>query len=494
MRARADAGAIAKGESSPAKKPGRRKRGGRRKAEQAPALEPRQLDADLPHPPPEVWTEPVVLDDLRDLPETGFNKLGLSPVMLRTLHDVGYLEPTQIQEGLIPRAMAGVDVMGQARTGTGKTAAFAIPILERLERAARHASPEAIILTPTRELAVQVRDECVRLAAGRRVHIVAVYGGKPIREQTDKLRRGVDVVVGTPGRILDHIGRGNLLLEAVRFAVLDEADRMLDIGFRPDIEKILRRCPKERQTLLLSATIPPPVERLAQRYMREPEMLNFSPKQIDVETIDQHYFTVDPERKFDLLVRLVEREDPAQALIFCRTRRGTEKIGQRLAKKFQGVAAIHGDLQQRVRDRVMASFRKGEVRYLVATDVVGRGIDVTSISHIINYDIPEFCDDYIHRVGRTGRMGREGVAFTFVTPEEGNELTRIEMRINRLLARDEIPGFETFGKPLPFESLPSQPSQQPSQPQPSQPSQAPPQPPAPRPVFGRRQHRTRRAL
>jgi ATP-dependent RNA helicase DeaD len=212
---------------------------------------------------------------------------------------------------------------------------------------------------------------------------------------------------------------------------------MLDIGFRPDIEKILRRCPQSRQTLLLSATVPPPVERLARRYMRDPESLNFSPKDLSVETIEQFYFTVDANRKFELLERLLEREQPRQAIIFCRTKRGTEKVHHRLSKKLQDVATIHGDLGQGARDRVMA----GKVRYLVATDVVGRGIDVSGISHIINYDIPQFCDDYVHRVGRTGRMGREGVAFTFVTPEEGNELTRIEMRINRLLVREEITGF-----------------------------------------------------
>jgi len=475
-RTRTKPEATAGGESpQPANRPRRRKRSGvrRNSGPPAPDAQPPVAQTATLDPPQVQEAEPAAPEELGELPESGFNKLGLSPVMLRTLHEVGYLEPTPIQEGLIPRAMAGIDVMGQARTGTGKTAAFAIPILERLQHHARHASPEALILTPTRELAVQVRDECVRLAAGRRVHFVAIYGGKPIRQQTDKLRRGVDVVVGTPGRILDHLGRGNLTLEGVRFAVLDEADRMLDIGFRPDIEKILRRCPKDRQTLLFSATIPPPVERLAQRYMRQPEMLNFSPKDIDVETIEQRYFTVDPERKFDLLVRLIEREDPAQAIVFCRTRRGTERIGQRLAKKFDRVASIHGDLPQRVRDRVMAGFRQGQVRCLVATDVVGRGIDVTRISHIINYDIPEFCDDYIHRVGRTGRMGREGVAFTFVTPEEGTELTRIEMRINHQLKRGEIAGFESFSKPVPIAEEAS---------------------PESKPVFGRRTRRIRRAL
>ncbi len=361
---------------------------------------------------------------------------------MAALEKAGYLEPTPVQAGVIPHALKGDDMMGQARTGTGKTAAFALPILERIDARERGAGVRALVLVPTRELAVQVREEFAKLAHGRRIQIVAVYGGKPIRGQIEKLRRGAQVVVGTPGRLIDHISRGTLQLEGIQCVVLDEADRMLDIGFRPDIEKILRRCPRDRQTLLLSATVPPPIERLARRYMKDPEKFDFSPSEIGVSTIEQFYFTVDQPNKFDLLVRLLKREKPQQAIVFCRTRRGTERIYQRLNKKFDGAASMHGDMQQRSRDRVMDQFRKGKVRILVATDVVGRGIDVTSISHIINYDIPQFCDDYIHRVGRTGRMGREGVAFTFVTPEEGSELTRIEMRIDHLLKRDEIDGFE----------------------------------------------------
>ncbi len=377
-----------------------------------------------------------------------FSDLGLSEVMLAALAKVEYLRPTPVQAGLIPRALAGIDVMGQARTGTGKTAAFAIPILERFDPHKKKGDPQALILVPTRELAVQVREEVLKLAHGRRVHCVALYGGKPIRSQIEKLERGAEIVVGTPGRVLDHLGRGTLKLENLTIVVLDEADRMLDIGFRPDIEKILRRCPRSRQTLLLSATVPPPVERLARSYMTDPETLNFSPADISVETIDQYYCTVDPQRKFELLERLLKQEEPKQAIVFCRTKRGTDKVHLRLAKRFKEVACIHGDLAQNVRDRVMSAFREGKVRLLVATDVVGRGIDVSSISHIINYDIPQFCDDYVHRVGRTGRMGREGVAYTFVTPEEGSELTRIEMRIDRLLRRYEVAGFESGEKPV----------------------------------------------
>jgi len=368
--------------------------------------------------------------------------------MLEAVAQATYIEPTPIQAGLIPRALAGVDVLGQAQTGTGKTAAFAIPILERVGGHDKASGPRAMVLVPTRELAVQVRGEFDKLAHGSRLLTVPLYGGKPIRSQIEKLKRGADIVVGTPGRVLDHIGRGTLRLDSLKMIVLDEADRMLDIGFRPDIEKILRKCPTDRQTLLLSATVPPPVERLARRYMRDPESLNFSPKDIGVDTITQYYFTVDPQRKFDLLVQLMRREDPKQAIIFCRTKRGTDRVQNNLQKKFEGTACIHGDLQQRARDRVMEEFREGKVRILVATDVVGRGIDVSSISHIINYDIPEFCDDYVHRVGRTGRMGREGTAYTFVTPEEGNELTRIEIRINKLLQRADIEGFDAVARPV----------------------------------------------
>ncbi len=399
--------------------------------------------------------------------------------MLSSLDEAGYLDPTPIQHGLIPVALDGVDVMGQAQTGTGKTAAFGIPILEQLKPHKRGAYPQALALVPTRELAVQVRDECAKLAFGRKAHVVAVYGGKPIRQQIDKLQRGVEIVIGTPGRVLDLMARGALVFADVRFVVLDEADRMLDIGFRPDIEKILRRCPQSRQTLLLSATIPPPVLRLAQRYMRNPEMLDFSAKDLSVETIEQSYFTVDPVKKFDLLVKLLEREQPTQAIVFCRTKRGTDKVQRRLARKMKSVDTIHGDLAQNVRDRVMRSFREGKTRILVATDVVGRGIDVTRISHIINYDIPQFCDDYVHRVGRTGRMGAEGIAFTFVTPEEGNELTRIEMRINILLKRDEIAEFSGGERPEADADVGIDETLE---------------PPAPKPVFGRRTKRYRRAL
>lgn len=372
-----------------------------------------------------------------------FSELGVSEIMLASLEKARYHQPSPVQAGVIPIALSGKDVLGQARTGTGKTASFGIPILERLEKRGRNAPPQALVLVPTRELAVQVRDEIDKLSDGRKVRTVAVYGGKPIRQQVSKLEKGADIVVGTPGRVLDHMSRSTLKLDSLTTVVLDEADRMLDIGFRPDIEKILRRCPKDRQTLLLSATVAPAVERLAQRYMRDPEVLDFSDKTKTVDTIDQYYFTVEQQKKYELLVQLLKREEPEQAIVFCRTKRGTDRIERKLHKAFDAVSCIHGDMNQGARDKVMRRFRDGQIKVLVATDVVGRGIDVSSISHIVNYDIPQASDDYVHRVGRTGRMGREGVAYTFVTPEEGQELTRIEMLINRLLKRDEIEGFAT---------------------------------------------------
>lgn len=373
---------------------------------------------------------------------SGFEKLDLSPEMLRSLKRAEYFEPSPVQAGVIPAALDGHDVLGQAQTGTGKTAAFAIPIIELVDIESRCPDPQALILVPTRELCVQVHDEFMKLARGIPVKCTALYGGSPIRRQINQLREGGQAIVGTPGRVIDHIRRRTLNLHDIEFVVLDEADRMLDIGFRPDIERILRACPRDRQTLLLSATVPPEIERMSRRYMRDPKWLEFSPNTVAATTIEQFYFSVDMEKKFELLLRLIEREDPDQMIIFCRTKRRTERIYNALSKKLDRVGAIHGDLPQSARNRVMSGFRSEKIRFLVATDVVGRGIDVSTVSHIVNFDIPQYCDDYVHRVGRTGRMGREGVAYTFVSQEEGDELTRIEMRIDTLLKKDDMPNME----------------------------------------------------
>ena len=364
-----------------------------------------------------------------------FDKMGLSSAMLATLEGVGYSKPTPVQAGLVPLVLEELDVIGQSQTGTGKTAAFGIPIIEQLEKSDKRGVPQALVLTPTRELAVQVENEIRKLADGREAKCVCLYGGKPIRQQINRLKEGCDIVVGTPGRVIDHLQRGTFNPRDLWFVVLDEADRMLDIGFRPDIEKILRMCPKDRQTLLLSATLPPPIVQLARRYMHEPKLVDFSVKDISVEAIDQYCVTVPDDMKFEFLVKLLKEEKPEQAIIFCRTKLGTERLYRKMLKsgEFNSVGTIHGDLTQSARDRMMKGFRGQTVQYLVATDVVGRGIDVSNISHIINFDVPELSDDYVHRVGRTGRMGKTGVAYTLVTPAQGSELTKIEKKINKPL-------------------------------------------------------------
>lgn len=379
---------------------------------------------------------------------TRFEDFGLSPSLLEALERVEYRTPSPIQASLIPIALTGTDVTGQARTGTGKTAAFAIPIIEQID--CDDPKTQAIVLAPTRELSEQVANETRRLAP-QNCNVAVLVGGRPMGPQLSSLRKGAQIVIGTPGRIIDLMNRRALHLGDVKIAVLDEADRMLDIGFRPDIEKILRRCPTERQTLLLSATMPPPVERLAKRYMRDPSRVDLSEDNVVVNSIDQFFATVDADRKFGLLVRLLSREKPQQALVFTRTKRGAERLHRNFSGKLPRVAMIHGDLPQPKRDRVMRDFRAGKVRLLIATDVVGRGIDVSGISHIINYDIPEYCDDYVHRVGRTGRLSSDekGVAVTFVTREQGSHLTEIEKRINVLLQEYTIDGYNAYRKKPP---------------------------------------------
>jgi ATP-dependent RNA helicase DeaD len=387
------------------------------------------------------------MNQIDELEVETFDQLDLSAVMLRALSHAGYEKPSPIQAKLIPRAMDGQDVIGQARTGTGKTAAFSIPILEQLDSLEDCRDPQALVIVPTRELADQVAREAQRLAWGFPTEIAVLAGGKNITRQLRQLNNGVQMVVGTPGRLHDHLQRKSLRTGSVWCVVLDEADRMLDIGFRPQIERILRKCPRKRQTLLLSATLPRTVQRLAESYMIDPQVIDCSLNEMAVETIEQRYFTVAQDRKSDLLDRLLKRENPKQAIIFCRTRRGTDRLYRQLSHSHPNCGSMHGDMQQRERDRVLQSLRDGKLKILVATDVVGRGIDITTISHIINYDVPQDCDDYVHRVGRTGRMGRDGIAFTFVVPGEGEVLTSIEQRINKQLARDSIEGFEAVEPP-----------------------------------------------
>jgi ATP-dependent RNA helicase DeaD len=366
--------------------------------------------------------------------------MGLSPTMLKALSHARYHTPTPIQEAFIPKALDGLDVLGQAKTGTGKTAAFGIPLIEMLETRSR--GPQGIILAPTRELVQQIVGELQRLAFGRDVAVCGIYGGEPIERQLKALSRGVDLVVGTPGRVLDHMERHTLYLGDVFHVVLDEADRMLDIGFRPDIERILRKVPTPHQTLLLSATISADIQKLSQRYMFEAIEVNLSRDEPSVETIKQYYLSVNHDRKVELLIHLLKRDQPRQCIVFTRTKRGADRLAERLRRVVPGVAAIHGDLPQTSRDRVMRGFRTGTVPVLVATDVVGRGIDVENISHVINYDIPDDPENYVHRIGRTGRMGKDGIAYLFVGPDQGEPLTLIENLINKVIPALKVEGFE----------------------------------------------------
>jgi len=401
----------------------------------------------------------------------GFHDLTLTPSVLAAVHRAGYYTPTPIQAAFIPEALTGRDLIGQAQTGTGKTAAYLLPFMSHW-RDLNEPGPQALVLAPTRELVVQVCEEARKLAPSRHFRAVPIYGGQRIRTQLTEMSKGYALAVGTPGRVLDHLARGTLKLDRVRYVVLDEADRMLDIGFRPDIERILRRCPSQRQTLLLSATLPAPVLRLAQRYMVEPGNLNITPEKLTVESIRQSYITVDPARKFDLLLHVLEREQVRQCIIFCQRKRWAHSLYERLHEKYKGVAAMHGDLPQPSRDRIMQKFREAKITYLVATDVVGRGIDVTNISHIINYDLPEDPENYVHRIGRTGRMGADGIAIAFVTPEQGEELTNIECFINTQLQRQDDAAFQPRPRQLP-ETAPK--------------AAEPPKPVTP--VFGRRVRR-----
>jgi ATP-dependent RNA helicase DeaD len=381
-------------------------------------------------------------------PATGFHAFSLSPSVLAAVERAAYHEPTPIQAAFIPKALSGHDIIGQAQTGTGKTAAFLLPFLSSW-RDDNEPGPQLLVMVPTRELVVQVAEEARKLAPSRHCRVVPIYGGQRIREQLTEMKKGYAIAVGTPGRVLDHLARGTLQFDRVRCVVLDEADRMLDIGFRPDIEKILRRCPSDRQTFLLSATLPGPVLRLAQRYMHDPVHINVSPATLTVEKIRQLYVTVEENRKFDLLLKVIGQEQIRQCIIFCQRKRWAHDLYEQLRDHHQRVSVMHGDLPQPLRDKIMQRFRDGKVKLLVATDVVGRGIDVTNISHIINYDIPDDPENYVHRIGRTGRIGADGIAIAFVTPDQGEELTTIECLINKQLEAYHVPGFEAVPKRKP---------------------------------------------
>jgi ATP-dependent RNA helicase DeaD len=344
--------------------------------------------------------------------------------MQRTVAEMGFEVATPIQAGAIPAALTGRDVIGQAHTGSGKTAAFGIPIIERLDP--RDGFVQALVLCPTRELAVQVHEELTRLATRHELRSVAIYGGDSIGRQMQELRRGVHVVVATPGRLADHMQRRSLNLDNVRVAILDEADRMLDMGFAPDVERILRQCPAERQTLLFSATMPDWVRRLAARHMRDAVTVEISTRPEIAAGVRQLYLQTSWADKTEALSRILDQPEVTMALIFVETKRTADVLQAQLLRRGHGVGLLHGDLSQKERDRAMRQFRDSHVRCLIATNVAARGLDIDDISHVINYDVPTTPDEYLHRVGRTARAGRTGVAITLITPAEILKLRDVE--------------------------------------------------------------------
>jgi ATP-dependent RNA helicase DeaD len=368
---------------------------------------------------------------------TTFKDLGLSPAIQQALDELGYQDPTPIQEEAIPELLAGHDVIGQAQTGTGKTAAFGLPMLQYLDP--NDGEVQAIILTPTRELCIQVTQALRSYAEHLDIEIVAVFGGAPIRSQQSQLRSGAHVVVATVGRMMDLMSRRSLVLTAARFVVLDEADEMLDLGFIEDVEKILRMCPSGRQTALFSATMPPPIQRLAEGYMYDPVTISITPKTLTVDAIAQAFVEVPSREKAARLVELLKTEEPEQAIIFTRTKIGASRLEKTLKDKGLDVKALHGDMSQGSRDGVMIAFKDHRVRLLVATDIAARGLDIEHVTHVINYDVPNSSETYVHRIGRTGRVGRTGRAITFVTPDERDEIGRIERDVKTKIGEWESP-------------------------------------------------------
>jgi ATP-dependent RNA helicase DeaD len=366
-----------------------------------------------------------------------FAELGLSELTLKALNELGYEEPTPIQTQTIQLLLQGQDVIAQAQTGTGKTAAFALPIIEKLDDNAH--STQALILTPTRELAMQVAEAFHSYGKYRHLSVLPVYGGQPIERQLRALRQGVQVVVGTPGRVLDHIRRGTLKLQEVQFITLDEADEMLDMGFVEDIEAILKDIPETRQMALFSATIPSQIANLAKRYMHQPQRITIKAEQTTIPQIRQTFYEVGRRDKFEVLVRVLDYEKPTSTIIFCRTKLEVDTLGQRLTARAYSAETLHGDLNQSQRDRVMALFRGEKVELLIATDVAARGLDIDHVSHVINYDIPLDPESYVHRIGRTGRAGRTGCAITLVTTRERRLWQMIQKSTGATFQRMQMP-------------------------------------------------------
>ncbi len=368
-----------------------------------------------------------------------FKNLGLSENTIAALQKKGFEEPSPIQKQTIPILLEGKkDIIGQAQTGTGKTAAFGLPLIELLEEGADYV--QAIILTPTRELAIQVSEEINSLKGSKRLSIAAVYGGQSIELQLKRLKRGVDIVVGTPGRIIDHLNRKTLKLDKISHIILDEADEMLNMGFIDDMEDILKRVNPEKRMLLFSATMPNEIKRIAKKYMSEYEHIAVKKEQLTTTLTDQIYFEVSEYDKFEALCRIRDIEKEFYGIVFCRTKLDVDRVAGKLIDRGYNADALHGDVSQHQREKILNKFKKKQLNILVATDVAARGIDVNDLTHVINYSLPQDPESYVHRIGRTGRAGKEGTAITFVTPEEYRKLVFIQRVTNSDIRKEKLPG------------------------------------------------------
>lgn len=353
-----------------------------------------------------------------------FSELGLSDSLLKAIKRSGYEEATPIQEQTIPMVLEGKDVIGQAQTGTGKTAAFGLPIIENVDT--ENLNIQAIIISPTRELAIQTQEELYRLGKDKHVRVQVVYGGADIRRQIKSLKQHPQILVGTPGRLRDHINRHTVKLDHIKALVLDEADEMLNMGFLEDIESIIKETPDDRQTLLFSATMPPEIKRIGVQFMSDPETVRIKAKELTTDLVDQYYIRARDYEKFDIMTRLIDVQDPDLTIVFGRTKRRVDELSKGLIARGYNAAGIHGDLTQDKRSKIMWKFKNNELDILVATDVAARGLDISGVTHVYNYDIPSDPDSYVHRIGRTGRAGHHGVSLTFVTPNEIDYLHEIE--------------------------------------------------------------------
>ncbi|MNW29756.1 DEAD-box ATP-dependent RNA helicase CshA [compost metagenome] len=368
---------------------------------------------------------------------TTFAEFNLEPKVIQAITELGFEEATPIQAKSIPIALTGSDMIGQAQTGTGKTAAFGIPLISKISKTDEKI--RALIMAPTRELAIQVAEEIEKLSRFKGLRTLPIYGGQDIVRQIRALKRKPQIIIGTPGRLLDHINRKTIKLDDVNTVVLDEADEMLDMGFMEDIQSILKQVPDDRQTMLFSATMPPNIQKLAQQFLKNPEHVSVIPKQVSAPLIDQAYIEVPERQKFEALSRLLDMESPELAIVFGRTKRRVDELAEALQKRGYSADGLHGDLSQNQRDTVMRRFRDGSIDVLVATDVAARGLDVSGVTHVVNFDLPQDPESYVHRIGRTGRAGKEGAAWSFVTPREIDHLHFIERVTRHRIPRKPLP-------------------------------------------------------